>query len=238
MGQPDTVLAPDADALLPIQIPGGSDWIDADAGQGHACGIRKPGRLFCWGRNTTAELGQGSTMPAQLRTPTRVADAEDWLTVSTGQDFTCGLRAPGSLHCFGDNSEGQLGVGDRAVHDSPTRTGTDEDWTAIDIDTFHGCGIRKPGTLWCWGRNAEGQLGTGTFTDEPPAPGAAHDAPVRVGTDSDWVQISTGRFHTCGRRVDGSLWCTGANDDGRLGTGDSKRRNVMTRVVLPPASSG
>ena len=29
-------------------------------GQGHGCGIRSPGRLYCWGRNTESQLGQGT----------------------------------------------------------------------------------------------------------------------------------------------------------------------------------
>jgi alpha-tubulin suppressor-like RCC1 family protein len=83
--------------------------------------------------------------------------------------------------------------------------------------------------MWCWGRNVEGQLGTGDTSDRP--------SPVQVGHDVDWVQVSTGRFHTCALRADGSIWCTGANDDGRLGTGDLDRRDVMTRVVIPNANS-
>jgi alpha-tubulin suppressor-like RCC1 family protein len=59
------------------------------------------------------------------------------------------------------------------------------------------------------------------------------ESPTLVGEDQGWVQLAVGRFHTCVRRADGAVYCTGENDDGRLGTGDFERRNVLTRVGGP-----
>src|SRR5665647_1394242 len=33
----------------------------------------------------------------------------------------------------------------------------------------------------------------------------------------DWAAVATGDRHTCGIRLDGSLWCWGANDADQLG---------------------
>ncbi|HEX3595987.1 MAG TPA: hypothetical protein VHU80_12835 [Polyangiaceae bacterium] len=220
MGQSDVGMP--QDALTPIAVESASDWVDVSSGQGHVCGVRAPGMLYCWGRNTDGELGQGSGASIQLRTPTRVEDAQDWTSVVAGQGHTCGLRG-GRLYCFGNGADGQLGITPRANQSSPVQIGDGTDWRSVSTDTFHGCGIRGTGTLWCWGRNAEGQLGTGDVSDR--------DTPAQIGSESNWAEVSVGRFHTCARRSDGTAWCTGANDDGQLGTSDTDRRNVFTEVV-------
>jgi alpha-tubulin suppressor-like RCC1 family protein len=221
MGQSDTGMP--QDRLIPVQVEMATDWLDVGVGQGHVCGIRSPGALYCWGRNTNGELGLGPGAFDQLRTPTLVAGTQDWTLIVAGQGHTCGIRAPGRLYCFGDGQLGQLGIEPRASSNVPLRIGDADDWRVVDIDTFHSCGIRGAGTLWCWGRNIEGQLGVGDVNDR--------DVPTRVGNDSDWADVSTGRFHTCARKTDGTAWCTGTSDGGRLGNGDLERRSTMTPVI-------
>jgi len=82
--------------------------------------------------------------------------------------------------------------------------------------------VRTDRSLWCWGYNGYGALGLGDRTDRL--------VPTRVGTDLDWVKISTGSWHTCGVRTDRSLWCWGSNHGGQLGLGDTRTRLVPTRV--------
>jgi alpha-tubulin suppressor-like RCC1 family protein len=220
MGQSDTF--PGANEPDPLQVPG--SYSAVAVGQGHHCAIRPPGELWCMGRNSEDELGQGPTAAIQLRAPTRVGTDSDWTQVTAGQSYTCGVRA-GSVWCWGDNVAGQLGVGDQVARDVPTRVGTGQDWLAVHGNTFHTCGLRAPGTLWCWGRNVEGQLGLGDTTRRL--------VPVQVGTATDWVELSLGRFHTCARRSDGSTWCAGQNAEGRLGTGDQNQHVSLTPVIEP-----
>jgi len=224
MGQSDPEGS--SDALEPVRVEMATDWTDVDTGQGHTCGIRGSGALYCWGRNTDGELGQGTGASIQIRTPTLVPGTQDWTSVVAGQNHTCGLRSPGRLYCFGNGSDGQLGISPRTSTDVPVQVDDATDYRVVSTDTFHGCGIRGAGTLWCWGRNAEGQLGTGDTKDR--------DTPTQIGLDVDWADVTVGRFHTCARRTDGTAWCTGANDTGQLGTGDTERRDVFTLVVWPP----
>ncbi len=43
-----------------------------------------------------------------------------------------------------------------------------------------------------------------------------------------WTSASAGQFHTCGIRLDQTLWCWGRNDSGQLGTG-----TAVTEVDTP-----
>jgi alpha-tubulin suppressor-like RCC1 family protein len=69
------------------------------------------------------------------------------------------------MSCWGLNTAGQLGVGDRAVHRTPTAV-AGNDW--VEVDPFgedHACGLRAGGQVWCWGAGHDGILGTGNETD-------------------------------------------------------------------------
>ena len=50
---------PGDDHLEPIQLGTERDWTFVATGQGHGCGIRSPGRLYCWGRNTEVAARSG-----------------------------------------------------------------------------------------------------------------------------------------------------------------------------------
>ena len=49
-----------------------------------------------------------------------------------------------------------------------------------------------------------------------------------------WARsLAVGRFFTCAKKLDQSIWCTGENVVGQLGVGDTDRRNVFTPIELP-----
>jgi alpha-tubulin suppressor-like RCC1 family protein len=222
LGQDDSAGAPDSPR--PIRVGTGT-YRAVSAGQGHTCAIDTSGALWCWGRNVLCELGLGGCDPEQFRSPQRVGIANDWTHIEAGQGHTCGIRSPNALFCWGDNNAGQVGRATGAIYASPVRVDTAE-WVTVSVNTFHSCGIQTDGSLWCWGRNQEGQLGAGVFDDN-------RMTPSRVPGPADWVSVSTGRFHTCGVRSDDSMWCTGANDDGRVGDGTTDRSASFVRVAFP-----
>ena len=85
----------------------------------------------------------------------------------------------------------------------------------LDAGEIHDCLIKTDGTLWCWGTDGRGELGLGS-------PDSIEEAPVQVGTETDWVDVTTGEDNTCGIRDTASnrtLWCWGSENDGVLGNG-------------------
>lgn len=210
---------PPVSGARPLRVGKDNDWTKVSPGQGHVCGLRG-GALYCWGRNSWGELGQGDGADMQIRAPARVGTANDWIDVDTGQDTTCGVRADGSLYCWGVNNFGQVGLPTSAPITSPRRVGSDTDWASVAVDTFNVCAIKKSGALYCMGRNVEGQLGVGDTGDR--------SSPTRVGA-STWARVSIGRFHMCAQ-TDAFVSCAGANDRGQLGVGDLDRRDVLTQT--------
>ncbi len=119
-------------------------------------------------------------------------------------------------------SAGQQGLGGAAPPDPALGV-------FVDGGDAHSCATRF-GILYCWGNNSSGRLGVG---DEE-----TRLTPTRVGFDADFVAVATGAAHSCALKVDGSVWCFGANDQGQLGQGKLDlaplaASSVPLQVVLP-----
>jgi alpha-tubulin suppressor-like RCC1 family protein/type II secretory pathway pseudopilin PulG len=106
--------------LLPTEVAGRYlDWSLVDAGDGFTCGLRT-GEAWCWGNSSNGRLGLGSlptectsNLPNQeCRTPQKVAGGIlDWVSLDSGFDHTCGVRSDGTVWCWGQGSDLQLGNG-------------------------------------------------------------------------------------------------------------------------------
>ncbi len=211
----------------PTAIDDASDWIQVTAGGFHACGIKRDGRLFCWGDNVDGSLGVGDSADRSSPTQTGCRAGgcfDDWIQVSAGDFHTCAIRSGGELWCWGGALNGQLGVGATIAHNSPTPLVVDAPpgrYRAVAGGESHTCAIAEDQSLWCWGRNDHGQLGTGDLE--------RRSVPVRVRTPGGdgWLALALGRDHTCAVRADETLWCWGWNEDGQLGRG-----------FMTPASEG
>jgi alpha-tubulin suppressor-like RCC1 family protein len=101
-----------------LQVDG--SWMDVSAGETYTCGIQSDRSLWCWGDGQLGQLGDG--METQRSTPVAVASAgQTWQAVSAGQQHTCAVATDGSLWCWGNNSNGQLGTGSTQWRQVPTR---------------------------------------------------------------------------------------------------------------------
>ena len=133
----------------PAATPSSTEgWLSVEAGELHTCGIRADHSLWCWGENSHGEAGQGDGgCGSYCLNPTQVGTDTDWKSVSVGYVFTCGIRLDGTLWCWGGNSGGNLGLGDRVERHVPTQVGSFTDWGQIDAAMFHTCGLRENRTL-------------------------------------------------------------------------------------------
>jgi alpha-tubulin suppressor-like RCC1 family protein len=144
-------------------------------GSGWACARMTTGRVRCWGRNTSGQLGNGST--TNTKAPVEVTqNASTPLTgataITTGTSHACAITVINGLRrvqCWGANNYGQLGDGTTTNRRYPTlvRTGTTIGVTNIAAGNQHTLAVipytlRPPTTASAWGRNNTNQLGDNT----------------------------------------------------------------------------
>jgi alpha-tubulin suppressor-like RCC1 family protein len=88
-----------------------TDWAQVSAGGSHTCAAKTAGTLWCWGRDSDGQLGNGATTGTQVSPSQESTTATDWAQVSTGDATTCAVKTGGTLWCWGRDFSGQLGAG-------------------------------------------------------------------------------------------------------------------------------
>jgi len=189
------------------------------SGDDHNCGIKTDGTLYCWGRNNNGQLGDNTSIDSYVPVQEN-SESTNWVYVSAGGYDTCGVRADGTLYCWGGNNYGQLGNGTTNNSNIPVQENSASTiWKSVSSGIYHTCGVKTDGTLYCWGYNYYGQLGDGTSNNS--------NIPVQEYSQSiSWVSVSSGIYHTCGVKTDGTLYCWGYNNYGQLGDGTNNNSNI------------
>jgi alpha-tubulin suppressor-like RCC1 family protein len=113
------------------------------------------------------------------------------------------LTENGRVWTWGDNSNGQLGVGDLLAHDGWSPVESLGDVTAIAGGALHSAALKRDGTVWTWGANHNGQLGNGNLVGRT-LPGAVPGL-------SDVKMVAAGWAFTLALRSDGTVWAFGTN---------------------------
>ena len=208
LGQPNT-------SAEVVEIDGISNAIDIAAGWFHSCALHKTGTISCWGYNWSGLLGNGRTSEElEYFDPVEVEGITDAVAVTAGPSHSCALHENGTISCWGDNDDGQLGdgtggeFGDESL--VPVRVNGISDATAVATSWSHSCALHENGTISCWGENYDGRLGNGT--DENSS------VPVQVSFITDATAISLGPFFSCAVRENGTVACWGGNNYWQLGT--------------------
>ncbi len=214
-GQVDATTTTSTLSNLALVAPAlGNGWTNLAVGQNHHCGTRADGSLRCWGRNRDGQIGNGKAEESSCTIKTGPFDhGTGWSTsIAAGVSHTCAVKADGTLWCWGDNANGQLGDDTTAAKTVPVAVGTAKDWSRIAAGNATTCGLRTSGALYCWGANSQGQLGVGDL--------GQRKLPTLTGK-ANWMRVAVGFSHACGVQTDGSLWCWGSSEFGQAALASS-----------------
>jgi alpha-tubulin suppressor-like RCC1 family protein len=171
----------------------------------HTCALADDGRVWCWGSNHYAELGDGTTFDRATPVPVHGLPGPA-IAVSAGYANTCALMKDGAVYCWGDNTGGQTAPNSETNPvTEPTLVAADVPFVSIAAGQGHACGITPDAAVYCWGNTSAGQCGV-----DPKDAFAV--GPTKIPGLDHVSQIETVKNHICAvRTVDPTLVCWGSN---------------------------
>ena len=130
------------------------------------------------------------------------------MTACCGYSHTVTLSNDGTLHSFGYNGEGQLGLGHNHRVSLPTPIPNLPKINMISCGCRFTVCVDYEGFMWSFGDNDYGQLGTGNKTE--------FNVPQKILEIPPVLSVSCGYGHTLIITTDSNLWSCGYNEYGQL----------------------
>ncbi len=212
-------------------------------GNGHTCALLSSGKVKCWGNNDDGQLGLGDTN-SRGGSPTDMSDALPAVDISStpvkkialGLVNTCAILQTGALKCWGNNTNGQLGIGSTVSKGNSSgqmgdnlplvNLGANVKVKDVAIGFDHICALLEDSRVKCWGDNADGQLGLENLNSRGAQASEMGDAlpALNFGTGLSAVMITAGDRFSCALLNNGKIKCWGDNEYGQLGSGDVSSR--------------
>ncbi|MBI2522450.1 MAG: hypothetical protein HYV97_18665 [Bdellovibrio sp.] len=208
----------------PVIVQGVTGANAISAGGKTTCVKTLGGGAVCWGYNSYGQLGDGSTLSRGSGVGV-TGLGSGVMAVAVGGGTSCALLDSGSMKCWGDGYEGQLGNDNTAGSLVPVTVGTGGGLSGImniGAGQSHVCATLNDGSINCWGDNSMYQLGIGSGSGGSLVPATV----LGIGSGSD---VFVGGFHTCA--LDNfAAKCWGKNTDGQLGDGTYADKDTPSAV--------
>ncbi len=202
----------------PTLTDAGMKWKKVVSGKAYAFYLAEDGSLWAAG---ASEYGiQGTGGGGKHTVLTRIGEDNDWKDMACSRFWGYSgfaIKTDGTLWSWGNNSGGQLGIGNSQQQLSPVQVGSDSDWKQVATGCTSVLAVKTDGSLWGWGANEQGEL----FNHI-----GIQTVPVRLGTDTDWVMVTVIDYRAYGVKADGSLWVWGDNASNLLGLNSPTRDAV------------
>jgi len=225
-------------------------------GVGNLAATTTNGDLYCWGWNTSGQVGNGTTGTQLI--PVKVLSDVSFVSLSASVSVVSGVQsynyrtgnmaaitADGDLYCWGANRSGQVGNGTT----SEAQCTPEKVLSNVNFVSVASCGdgsvsnrgfgntvaITTNGDLYCWGVNGSGQIGNGTTNTQ--------FTPEKIlGNISSVSLFSSSSNFTFGAvtavTTNGDLYCWGANRSGQVGSGTTINQLTPLKVLGSPNKNG
>jgi len=198
------------------------------AGDEFACALLGGGTARCWGLGESGQRGDRSFSTFALA-PIDVTGLSGATALATGYGHACALLGDGTMRCWGEDREGQLGNGTTTNNATPQKVAGLSGVALLAAGGGHTCAATAT-KMFCWGRDDFGQVGNGGTLGEQ------HLEPTEVIGVSAPLAIAAGDAHTCAA-TSSQVLCWGQNAAGQLGTGAAGPASSTPGPVSQPLSA-
>ncbi|KAL0478072.1 ultraviolet-B receptor UVR8 [Acrasis kona] len=202
----------------------------ASCGAYHCILLTSSGDLVGYGSNSYGQLGLGFVSNVQV-SPAHINLLNESVSlVACGDYHTIALTSSGRVMTFGDNDDGQLGLGSIKSQNRPTFIESSimagKFFVNAAAGSSHTILVASDGSLYSFGSNDDGQLGV---------PGPDRSSPVLVNFDGRVSQVACGSKHSLITDDNQDVYSFGDNDEGQLGINNRNSRSSPT--LIPNLSS-
>jgi alpha-tubulin suppressor-like RCC1 family protein len=161
-------------------------------------------KLMSWGYDRFGQLGVDLQKVTDKDNPEAIIQFDQPVKkLAAGLGHSMALAENGDVYSWGNNSNGQLGLGSLDNKATPQKVPTLSKVKDIAASQFHSLALDENGKVWAWGLNWSGQLGDGTYRNS--------QVPVQVKELSDVSTIGTGYRFSYALKNDGTVWVWGAD---------------------------
>ncbi|MDQ3698375.1 MAG: hypothetical protein M3373_10185 [Gemmatimonadota bacterium] len=125
-------------------------------GGAHTCALTSSGAAYCWGSNSSGQLGDGTANQCTYNVacstiPVAVTGGLTFSRIAAGAAHTCAIATSGQTYCWGSNNLGQLGNGTTTQSRVPVLVAGGHSFTQISGGNAQTCAVTAAGAAHCWG---------------------------------------------------------------------------------------
>ena len=125
------------------------------------------------------------------------------IQVSLGYKFSVALKQDGTVWSWGQNNDGELGLGNTTEYSEPQQiTDIKEKITDVKTGYYHSIALTEKGEVYTWGYNGNGQLGNGTREDSL--------VPVKVTGLKNVTKVNAYKYMTIALTQNGEVYAWGS----------------------------
>ena len=205
----------------PKQVGSLTSWLSVASGNYSTYAIKTDGTLWAWGNSQFGQLGLGNT--TNYSSPKQVGSLTNWSFFAECGDYSSiALKTDGTLWSWGQNNQGQLGLGNTTYYSSPKQIGALTNWSKICRGGNFTLAVKTDGTLWAWGYNAYGALGQSNTTN--------YSSPKQIGALTTWTTPGGSAYSSYAITNSGAFYSWGNGTNGELGSGANVSRSSPVQV--------
>lgn len=218
-----------------VHLPQGLEIVKISAGWDYSVVLTANSQIWAWGvlRDITGNKDDKAVkVPVQLQNPDDLSFAD----ISAGTAHVALLSSDGEIYGFGQNLDGQLGIGatNKGAY-VPTKAQTPAGVTFEKVTAGGGFSeaLSSDGVIYAWGRSMSGELGIGT-NERCAGPWDEYmcstPTPIKAPTRVSFIDVDAGSTHSLAVGTNGLTYAWGLGPFNELGPNETL---AFEPVVVP-----
>ncbi|MCL6283083.1 Ig-like domain-containing protein [Ruegeria sp. 2012CJ41-6] len=227
---------------LAVEMPEGFEAriVSVSAGLLHTTVLTEDGDVYAFGFNNRGPLGTGDEETRTTAVKIDALDDVEIASIENGNGVSYAISDTGQLYGWGNNSNGQLGLGDQQERLTPQLIEALANETVVTVSSgnSHTLALTADGQVWAFGSNTDGQLGSPDALEADGTPARRALEPVLVeGLPENILSVTADTKTSYAVTDDGRVFGWGESRNGQLLQGEDNGDGTFapdTSDVLAP----